>query len=257
MVLIHLLPKQHFKLIINEHGDIFEGSRHLGELNVFYEYDDTLIGPTGPTGPVISGPQGPRGITGDTGPSGYPGASFTGLIGPTGIDGPQGLLGPIGIKGRQGPAGPVGETGPTGPCRYIQPKPFLSATIEQVFEYNNDTFPILPWKSIINNGFVLVNKIVKFPNKYGIYKIELGLQLKHTVHTVVDTIGVELVFNNKCKKYTHLVPLARRSGTCHFSTSPSLHVIYPVEKETSMEIMFDTLNSTILFERVHLSIIEL
>lgn len=252
MVLLHLSPKQEFKLIINEHGDVFEGSRHLGELNVFYEHDNTLIGFTGPTGPLTFGPQGPRGITGDVGPRGNPGASFTGLFGPTGIDGCQGLPGPIGIKGRQGPVGPMGETGPTGPCRYIQPKPFLSAIIEQVFEYNNDTFPILPWKSIINNGFTLSNKIVKFPNKYGIYKIELGLQLNSTD---TDTIGVELVFNNKCKTCTHLVPLSRRN-MCHFSTSPSLHIIYPIEKETSMEIKFDT-NSTILFERVHLSIIEL
>ena len=252
MVLIHLLPKQHFKLIINEHGDVFEGSRHLGELNVYYEHDSSLIGPTGPTGPVTSGPQGARGITGDIGPCGQPGLSFTGPIGPTGVDGLQGVLGPIGIKGRQGIPGPMGETGPTGPCRYIQPKPFLYANIEQIFEYNNDTFPILPWKSIINNGFTLSNKIIKFPNKYGIYKIELGLQLNYSD---TDTIGVELLFNNKCKKYTHLIPLSRR-GTCNFSTSPSLHIIYPIEKETSMEIIFDTIN-TILFERIHLSIIEL
>lgn len=252
MVLIHLLPKQDFKLIINEHGDVFEGSRHLGELNVFYEHDNTLIGPMGPTGPVTSGPQGPRGITGDVGPCGYSGASFTGLIGTTGIDGLQGLPGPIGIKGRQGQPGPVGETGPTGPCRYALPKPFLSATIEQVFEYNNDTFPILPWKSIINNGFTLNNKIVKFPNKYGIYKIELGLQLSSCEN---DTVGIELVFNNKCKKYSHLVPLCKR-GVCNFSTSPSLHIIYPVEKETSMEIKFDCLD-TITFQRVYLSIIEI
>jgi len=252
MVLIHLLPKQDFKLIINEHGDVFEGSRHLGELNVFYEYDRSLMGPIGPTGPMTSGPQGHRGITGDVGPCGYPGSSFTGLIGPTGIDGPVGLPGPIGIKGRQGLPGPMGETGPTGPCRYTQPKPFLSTTIEQVFEYNNDTFPIFPWKSIINNGFTLANKIVKFPSKYGIYKIELGLQLKSGEN---DTIGIELVFNNKCKACTHLVPLSRR-GTCHFSTSPSLHIIYPVEKETTMEIKFDCVG-TISFERVHLSIVEL
>lgn len=255
MVLIHLLPKQHFELIVNEHGDVFEGSRHLGELCVYNIHNTTLIGPTGPTGPSIMGPQGPRGITGDTGPMGYMGNSFTGIIGPTGIDGPIGLPGPFGIKGRQGPPGPMGGQGPTGPCRYTQPNPFLSATVEKAFQYNDETYPILSWESIINNGFALNNKIVKFPNKYGIYKIELCIQIQDYQG---DLLAIELVFNNKCKKYTHLVPCSKKNeSTTRFSPSPSLHIIYPVEQETSMEIKFDSGNKDVIFERVHLSIIEI
>lgn len=254
MVLIHLLPKQRFELIVNEHGDIFEGSRHLGELCVYNEHNTALIGPTGPTGPTTVGPQGPRGITGNTGPNGYMGNSFTGIIGPTGIDGPIGLPGPVGVKGRQGPPGPIGDYGSTGPCRYTQPNPFLSAIIEKAFQYNDDTYPILPWESIINNGFTLNNKIVKFPNKYGIYKIELCIQLQDYSD---DLIGVELIFNNKCKKYTHLLPCSKKSSTTRFSSSSSLHVVYPVQQETSMEIIFDCKSTDVIFERVHLSIVEI
>lgn len=253
MVLLHVLPKQHLKLVMNEHGDIFEGSRHLGELNLFYENDFTLIGPTGPTGPTISGHQGPRGITGCTGPCGNQGVGLTGPTGNQGVDGSPGLLGPIGIKGRQGPGGSYGDTGPTGPCRYTVIKPCLSATIENKFNYNADNYPIFPWENIINQGFTINNKTVKFPNKYGIYKIELCLQL---VHYEYDVVGIEFIFNNKCKKYTHLVPSSKRTVKGHyFSSSSNLHLIYPVEKETSMEIKIDC-RDDVVFEKIHLSIIE-
>ena len=252
MVLLHVLPKQHLELMINEHGDIFEGSRHLGELNIYYENDMSLVGPIGPTGPTTIGPQGPRGITGSTGIQGPIGIGFTGPIGITGIDGKNGLPGPIGIKGRVGPPGPIGDQGEPGPPRCMTPTPFISALVEKPFLYNNDTFPIIPWNTIINNSFTLNNKIVNFPKKYGVYKIEIGFQIKDYN---LDTLAIELMFNNKCKKFTHLVPQSKQIVQNH-SSCTNIHIIYPVEQETKMEINFDS-TVDIIFERAYLSIIEI
>ena len=60
-----------------------------------------LVGPTGPQGPTgATGPQGPTGLTGATGPQG-----------PTGLTGATGPQGPTGLTGATGPAGPTGATG--------------------------------------------------------------------------------------------------------------------------------------------------
>lgn len=252
MVLLHILPKQHFELTINEYGDVFEGSKHLGELNLYCENDTFLTGPTGPTGPTAPGPLGSRGIMGNVGFTGDQGTSFTGPVGPTGIDGVPGMIGPLGIKGRQGPHGPIGCIGDPGPIRYSNPKPYLSATIKKPFIYNNDTYPILPWDTIINNNFTLNNKVIKFPLKYGLYKIEVGFQIRECT---LDVIGIELVFNNKCKKYTHLVPNSKRAFQRHSSCN-SLHVIHPVELETTLEIQFSCIGN-VWFENGYISIIEL
>jgi len=67
-----------------------------------------LVGPTGPQGPI-----GLTGATGPQGPIGLTGA--TGPQGPIGLTGATGPQGPIGLTGSTGPQGPIGLTGPTGP----------------------------------------------------------------------------------------------------------------------------------------------
>lgn len=252
MVLLHILPKRHFELDINEHGDVFMGSRHLGELVVYNEYNTTLVGPTGPTGHITCGNQGPRGITGDTGIIGTMGTSLTGSIGPTGIDGLPGLLGPVGLKGRCGPYGSIGITGDVGPPRCVNPNPFLSAIVENQFLYNNYTYPILPWSTIINNEFILANNIITFPKKYAIYKIELCIQLRNCE---LNVLTIELLFNGKCKKAIYLTPQSKHPIHT-FSPCSSLHIIYPVEQETQMEIRINCMNSIVNFENMYLTIIE-
>lgn len=259
MVLLHTLPKKHFNLNINEHGDIFEGSsRHLGELNMFCENDYTLIGITGPTGPTIKGHIGPRGCIGDTGPTGFVGQCITGPTGDTGIDGVMGYIGPVGIKGRHGPQGPTGIRGHTGNIRYNLPRPYLSGVIHTPFIFDSATYPIIPWKNISNNQFTLSNNIVRFPQKYGIYKIEVGFQLNTCINQdMISMISVELVFNSKCKKYTHLTPNYKRHCQRHSSCS-TLHIIYPVEQDTTMTIQISGCEQqSIVFENAYISIHEI
>ncbi len=75
-----------------------------------------LVGPTGAQGPA--GPQGPIGPTGAQGPAGPQGpigpTGAQGLQGPQGDIGPQGVQGPIGPQGPTGAQGPIGPTGPAG-----------------------------------------------------------------------------------------------------------------------------------------------
>lgn len=254
MVLLHTLPKKHLNLNINEHGDIFEGSsKHLGELNMFCENDYSLIGMTGPTGPTTKGNIGPRGHVGNTGPTGFIGQCITGPTGDTGIDGIIGYIGPVGIKGRHGECGPTGIRGHTGNVRYSLPRPYLSGVIHKPFIFDSTTYPILPWKNISNNQFTLSNNIVTFPKKYGIYKIEVGFQLNTCVNQ--DMILIELIFNSKCKKYTHLTPNYKRHHQRHSSCS-TLHIIYPVEQDTSMTIQISA-GQSIAFENAYISIHEI
>ena len=197
MVLLHILPKKHFNVYLNEHGDIFQGSHHLGELNLYCENDMHLVGPTGPMGPTIKGHVGLRGEQGNTGPIGRCGNGMIGPLGDTGIDGCMGYVGSVGVKGRQGSNGPMGLIGDKGDV--ILSNAYLSAIIKDEFIYNsNGTYQVLPWTTIINNTFKLMNNIIQFPNKYGIYKIETCFQL---LDCNEDVIEIELLFNNNCKKY--------------------------------------------------------
>ena len=72
-----------------------------------------LIGPTGPQGPA-----GAQGATGPAGPAGAAGATGpqgpAGAAGATGATGPQGATGATGAQGLQGVAGPAGAQGPQG-----------------------------------------------------------------------------------------------------------------------------------------------
>lgn len=91
-------------------GDIHPASVTVGGISVidagghWVGPSSGLVGPTGPEGPA--GPQGAQGPAGPQGPMGPQGATgATGPQGPAGATGPQG---PIGLQGPQGPAGPFG-----------------------------------------------------------------------------------------------------------------------------------------------------
>lgn len=63
-----------------------------------------MLGPTGPNGPT--GQIGPQGLQGNPG--------LAGPVGPTGSDGFPGPTGPTGVAGPIGPQGSMGSQGPTG-----------------------------------------------------------------------------------------------------------------------------------------------
>jgi hypothetical protein len=250
MHILHILPKIHFELSMNEHGDVFEGERHLGELNLYSPNNNTLIGPTGPKGPTIKGERGPRGEMGKIGPTGPIGISILGPTGKQGIDGQNGLIGPCGIRGRIGPIGPTGDIGYRGGIRYETPRSFFHARVDKNFIYNDDptfNYHLIPWKNIFNNGFSLTNSVIEFPKKYAVYKIELGLQLtnfisdqcNHSSDRYENPIVVELVFNSKCKKYATMIPYCQ-STNFTLSVCESIHHIFSIYEDTKLEIKINT-----------------
>lgn len=265
--ILHILPKKHLNLIMNEHGDIYEGTRHLGELNLYMGNNVLLIGPTGPTGPDIKGLKGYRGPIGDTGTIGKIGYSITGYTGPDGEDGEIGLLGPCGVKGRTGTFGPMGVTGDCGSIRYTEPRSFIHAKTDKNFIYNDDSklhYNLIPWTHVINNGFVLKNMTLLFPVKWGTYKIEIGFQLtnfsdnvcKH-VHKYDSILQVELYFNSYCKKYTTLVPYCK-SEMFNLSPCESIHYIYTVNEVTEMTICINSNGKNIdIQNELFLNVVEI
>jgi hypothetical protein len=111
----------------NAIGDITPNTITVGGTLVV-DADGNWVGPaTGLVGPT--GPQGPTGAAGATGPQGPAGATgATGPQGPTGATGATGPAGPTGATGAAGAAGPTGPQGPTGPTGPAGPTGATGAT---------------------------------------------------------------------------------------------------------------------------------
>ncbi len=267
MVLLHINPKTKLNLSINSYGDVYiNNTQHIGELSII----SNKTGPMGPTGPSMQGLKGYKGPIGDIGPTGPVGVSITGPNGDIGDNGPKGCMGRIGQRGIQGPEGMCGLIGSKGMALYTLPRYFLYAKIEQEFQYADQTdhYMLLPWYHIANNGFQIQNSIIKFPNRFGLYKIECGLQVTnfsnidcpHNSNLLVNnSLQIELCFTKQrfCKSSTFIIPYCQKHKTS-ISYCETLHHIYTVTEETEMEICLKTCgNIQDIQDTMYLSIMEI
>lgn len=247
MVLLHIEPKTKLDFHMNNFGDIYVNNQHLGELSITCN----IPGPTGPTGPSGYGLRGYKGDIGEDGCSGPRGEGKTGPRGMMGDNGPNGKMGTLGIKGTEGPIGPQGEIGPKGKTIYPQ-RNFLYAKIDKHFQYSRiqDGYTILPWYHIANNGFAVQNATIIFPKRYGIYKIECGLQVTNFSnecnHSLPTSLQVELRFKKQtdCKKSTVIVPYCQKYQT-HISCSDTLHYITTITEEMDLTIFLESVEGTL------------
>lgn len=263
---IHYLPKKKITLSMNEYGDMYRDGLHLGELNLFNDDNASLLGPTGPTGPAIKGLRGPRGDIGPRGVDGPTGPCTMGPVGYIGDDGPRGLVGTVGPRGREGDKGDVGPRGVKGMVRYSDPRYFLYARVAGTFKYDGVDFDVIPWYHISNNGFKISNHMVSFPNKTGVYKIEVGVQVipQHTscTHSPDDLesscIQVELSFTARqlCKASSCVVPYCS-SKVMNLSNCETVHYIHVVEEPTDLYIKLNTHGVVQKFENMYVCISEI
>ncbi len=100
---------------IHPHSISVNGATVIDENGSWVGPATGLIGPTG-----AQGPQGEIGPQGPMGPQGAPG--IQGPQGPQGLQGPQGITGAVGATGPQGAAGAVGPQGPVGPAGAAGPQ---------------------------------------------------------------------------------------------------------------------------------------
>lgn len=267
MVILHIHPKKHLNFLINDFGDVYIDNQHIGELS----FQSDIIGPTGPTGCNVIGLRGFKGEVGPQGATGIMGDSITGPVGDMGDNGPKGCIGKLGIKGQQGIEGPVGPPGEKGPTLYDNPRGFLYARIDKNYQFKDDKldYKVLPWYHIANNGFTLKNNVITFPRKYGVYKIECGLQITnftnekciHTSsHLEKNCIQIELCFTHKkyCKTNNYIIPYCTKGEMMTMSSCETLHHIYTVNEDTDMTISIITCGTIQdIQDTMFLSIIEL
>lgn len=263
---VHYLPKKKINLSMNEYGDMYRDGLHLGELNLFNDDNAALVGPTGPTGPATRGLRGPRGDMGQRGMDGPTGPSTPGPLGCVGDDGPRGLVGTVGPRGREGDKGDVGPRGAKGGVRYAEPRYFLYARVNGTFKYDGGDFDVIPWYHISNHGFKVCNEKVSFPNKTGVYKIEVGVQVipQHTwcTHSPDELesscIQVQLSFTNKllCKTSSCVVPYCS-SKIMTLSNCETAHYIHVVDEPTDLYIHLNTHGAVQKFENMYLCITEI
>ena len=263
MVILHIEPKIKLNFQMNEFGDMYVNQNHLGELSIV----SSLTGPTGPTGPNICGLMGYKGNIGITGPTGERGDSYTGPMGMIGDNGPCGVIGTLGPKGMMGCTGPMGEQGPKGITIYPK-QHFLYAKIDKNFQYSNDSdgYTLLPWYHIANKGFQIQNSRILFPKRYGVYKIECGIQItnfskKHCPHIsdylMLNSLQIELRFKNNCKKNTIVIPYCKKYQT-NISYCDTLQHIMTIHEETDMTIYLHTNGNIIdIQDTMFLCIIEI
>lgn len=250
---LHIHPKQKFEAYINEYGDIYVNNEHYGELNLNNQQNTAFIGITGPTGPSCIGLKGYRGEPGPQGLTGIIGNSITGPMGLEGPNGFKGQIGRLGIKGPTGPQGVQGPTGPKGPTLYANPRNFLYAKIDKNFQFSDERLgnnSIIPWYHIANNGFTISNTVIKFPSRYGVYKIECGLQITNFTSTTCqhtapelykNCIQIELCFKRgACKSYNTIIPLCCKGFAGSSSMCETLHYTHIVQEYTEMTIAIKT-----------------
>lgn len=248
MVLLNILPKKQLDFFINDYGDVYINNQHMGELS----YHSDIIGKTGPTGPNLIGLKGYKGPIGDVGETGPCGECITGPLGDIGDNGPKGCIGKIGPRGISGVPGPIGIVGDKGLPMYIYPRNFLYAKIDKNYQYTDEKveYKIIPWYHIANNGFTITNNVVKFPKKYGVYKIECGLQITNfsndsCIHTSDslegNSIQLELCFARQqyCKSNIYIVPYCKKEMVS-ISNCETIHHIYTVTEETEMMLCIKT-----------------
>ncbi len=265
MVILHVEPKTKLNFYINNYGDVYVDDRHLGELSI----TSNILGPTGPTGPNIAGLKGYKGEIGEIGATGEIGKSIRGLQGHIGDNGPKGCIGRIGVRGEEGPQGPQGIIGPKGPTLYSSPRYFLYAKIDKNFQYatHQKEYTILPWFHIANNGFEIHNTEITFPKRYGVYKIECGLQVTnfsnincpHTSELLVsNSLQVELKFSQKyCKTNAYIVPYCQKYKT-NISNCETLHHIITITEKTDLTVYLNTCgNIQDIQDTMFLSIMEI
>ena len=250
MVLLKIHPKKQLNFLMNEYGDVYLNDQHIGEL--IFQPNTGITGKTGPTGPNSIGLKGYKGPIGDIGETGPTGLSIVGLVGDIGDNGPKGCIGKIGPRGMTGDIGPTGEIGDKGPPMYKYPRNFLYAKIDKQYQYTDDKidYKIIPWYHIANNGFVIKNNVISFPKKYGVYKIECGLQITnfsnegciHNSDTLEgNSIQLELCFTKQqyCKSNVYIIPYCQKQ-VLTVSNCETVHHIYTVTEETDMVICIKT-----------------
>lgn len=233
---------------MNEYGDVYINNQHIGELS----YHSDIFGKTGPTGPNSIGLKGYKGGVGDIGETGLDGECITGPVGDMGDNGPKGCIGKIGPRGIPGVPGPMGVPGDKGPPMYTYPRSFLYAKIDKNYQYTDEKveYKVIPWYHIANNGFTITNNVVKFPKKYGVYKIECGLQITNfsndsCIHTSDslegNSIQLELCFTRQqyCKSNIYIVPYCKKE-IVSISNCETIHHIYKVTEETEMMLYIKT-----------------
>jgi hypothetical protein len=265
MVILHVQPKTKLKFHINNFGDVYIDDKHLGELSI----TSNIIGKTGPTGLSIAGLKGYKGEFGHIGPTGGIGKSIPGTQGYIGDNGPKGCMGKIGIRGDEGQTGPTGMVGSKGLTLYGTPKYFLYAKIDKNFQYatNQKEYTILPWFHIANNGFKLQNTEITFPKRYGVYKIECGLQVtnfsnincQHTSELLVsNSLQIELRLSQKyCKSNAYIIPYCQKYKT-NISNCETLHHIITITEKTVLTVYLNTCgNIQDIQDTMFLSIMEI